>query len=662
MILVKTTINTTERRAGSSYPLGATVQGAYVNFAVPVPGAEEVVLRIYRGAEETPAEIYTMGAEDRFGSVFSVSIRLPGETPEGGWQYDYETKGERFNDPYAKLIAGRGEFGRRPSVKESRKVRAVVRPGGFRWDGETRPNIAMSDMILYKLHVRGFTKETRSASAGTYAALGNKAEYLRELGVNAVLLMPILEFNETYREGDRTEDVPNFVSSKFYRGSMAPLVPEDFTEKPEEGRVNYWGYAKHYFFFAPKASYASSPAQADLELQRAIRKLHNAGIEVFLEFMIPQDTNRSLVTEALRFWVREYHIDGFRINAEGIDTTMVATDPYLAGVKFLCGDWDTDRIYRMTAEPKTPALARFDDSFQITARRFVKGDEGMAHAFAECVVRSTAGAARVNYITDHNGFTLADLYMYDVKHNDANGERGRDGSDYNYSWNCGAEGADKRRKIRDLRRKMRKNAMAAMLFSQGTPMLLAGDEFGNSQEGNNNAYNQDNPIGWVNWSQAKKEADFTAFVREAIALRKAHPVLHNPAPLRGTDYLSCGAPDVSVHGRDAWREDNSPYNRCVGILLSGDFAAVGNDRRDDSFYLIFNMYWEEQTFAVPVLPGREDFVVALSTDAAVGKGTRVGDTITVPARTIVILQSAAAARKERRVTRRKNNDKGEPIL
>ena len=185
-------------------------------------------------------------------------------------------------------------------------------------------------------------------------------------------------------------------------------------------------------------------------------------------------------------------------------------------------------------------------------------------------------------------------------------------------------------------------------------MLLAGDEFGNSQGGNNNAYNQDNPTGWVNWSQAKKGAEFTAFVREAIALRKAHPVLHNPVALRGSDYLGSGAPDVSVHGKDAWRPDDGPYNRCLGILLSGDFAKVGRDGRDDSFYLIFNMYWEEQTFAIPVLPGRDGFAVALSSDPAVAVGTLTGDTISVPARTVVALRSVAAPkaeRKSRKVTR-----------
>ena len=643
----------TELKKGTPEPLGVSAAGAFVNFAVSVPGATEVTLLLYRGASAEPEISVTMDETDRFGAVFCVAVKLPAETPEGGWQYEYETKGERFVDPYTRLLAGRERFGKRLTQAAGKLVRGVVRTQAFRWNGEVRPHIPMSEMILYKLHVRGFTKELKNANAGTYAALAAKADYLAGLGVNAVLLMPIMEYNECYREGDRAEGVPTFVSSPFYRGG-ASRIPEEIAEKVRDAKVNFWGYAKHYYMFAPKASYAHVPAAADTEFKQAVKKLHNAGIEVLLEVMIPADTNRSMVLDALRFWVREYHIDGFRCNGAHVDMAMLATDPYLADVKLLCDGWDTAAIYRMTAEPESPLLAEYNDGFLVDARKFLKGDEGMTRAFAGRLSKNAPGLGTVNYITDHNGFTLADLYMYDVKHNDDNGEHGRDGSDYNFSWNCGAEGPDKRKKIRDLRLRMRKNAILAMMLSQGVPMLLAGDEFGNSQGGNNNAYNQDNPTGWVNWSLAKKGAEFTAFVREAIALRKAHPVLHNPVALRGSDYLGSGAPDVSIHGKDAWRPDDGPYNRCLGILLSGDFAKVGRDGRDDSFYLIFNMYWEEQTFAIPVLPGRDGFAVALSSDPGVAVGTLTGDTISVPARTIVALRSVAvpkAERKSRKVTR-----------
>lgn len=654
--------NTFEVKKGVPAPLGATVAGACVNFAVSVPGAEEVTLRIYRGNAETPECTVVMDTADRTASVFCVNVKLAGDTPEGGWQYDYEMKGMRFVDPYARLLAGRERFGRRVPAKEERLVRGIVRPSaGIAAQG--KPGIAMNDMILYKLHVRGFTKETKSAYAGTYAGLAGKINYLQTLGINAVLLMPVTEFNECFREGDRDESTPYFVSSPYYRGSgMQPRIPEEIAEAADrEQKVNYWGYAKHYFLFAPKASYASDPGRADTEFRMMVRKLHDAGIEVLLEMMIPADVNRCMVMDALRFWVREYGIDGFRLSGDAVDLRMAATDPYLSETKILCGGFDAGDIYRATAAPKTPMLAEYNDGFLVDARRFLKGDEAMARAFSERVTKSRSNAGVINYITDHNGFTLADLYSYDVKHNEANGEHGRDGSDYNYSWNCGAEGPDMRKRIRELRLRMRKNAVLAMLLSQGAPMLLAGDEFGNSQGGNNNAYNQDNPTGWVNWALQKRQAEFTTFVRDAIALRKAHPVLHNPIPLRGMDYLSSGAPDVSVHGREAWRPDDSPYNRCLGILLSGDFARVGHEDRDDSFYLMFNMYWEEQTFAIPVLPGRGGFRIAIATDASLKTGETVEGSLVIPARTIVVLQSLPAqAGKPVRRTKRNSTEGAKP--
>ncbi len=634
-------------RKGTPEPLGATVLGTHVNFAVSVPGAENVTLAIYRGASAEAAFTTEMGATERTGSIFCTDVQLPAETPEGGWQYEYTVKGERFVDPYARLVAGREQFGRHLSRKDERRVRGVIRTGRSGREEDRKPAVPLCDMILYKLHVRGFTKETSSVAAGTYAGLAGKAEYLRSLGINAVLLMPVMEYNECFCEGDWDEEVPNFVSSKFYRSSAPSRIPEEILEEAaKERKVNYWGYAGHYYFFAPKASYAQDPSQADTEFAAMVRRLHRAGIEVLMEVMIPAGTNISRVVDALRFWVREYRIDGFRIHGDMPDLRILIDDPYLSDTKFLCGGFPNQ-----DANASATRLAEYHAGFLVDARKYLKGDEGMTRAFAGRFTRNAGGLGVINYVTDHDGFTLADLYMYDVKHNDANGERGRDGSDYNYSWNCGAEGPDKRRKIRELRLKMRKNALLSVLLSQGTPMLLAGDEFGNSQGGNNNAYNQDNATGWINWSEQRKGAEITAFVKAAIALRKEHPVLHNPIPLRGTDYLASGAPDVSIHGREAWRPDDGPYNRCLGVLLNGAFARKGRDERDDSFYILFNMYWEEQTYAIPILPGREGWKVVLATDSAVTCGEIGEDTVTIPARTIVVLQSteAKADAKKRRV-------------
>lgn len=625
---------------GDPSVLGATVTGRMVNYAVAVPGVSEVTLHVYDGDGRLPLYSIKMGEEDRYGDIFSVKVADAAK----GRTYLYEAKGERFLDPYTKLVLGRGSFGRKLSKKDRGALRSPVRFHEFSWQGDRHPSVPYSDMVLYKLHVRGFTMAANVTHKGTYLGVSEKADYLKELGVNAVLLMPCTEFNEI-EEPEISEDIPSFYSSGFYRSSTYK-INEEVTEREDaletveqHYRVNYWGYTDHYFLFAPKASYASAPERADVEFKTMVKKLHERGIEVLMEMNIPVGTNRCMLVDALRFWVKEYHVDGFRINLEQTDPLLLAGDPYLSGTKLLGSGWDVSAIYPKDRVPTMVTLAEFNDAFRTDARKFLKGDEGMAGTFAGRVMRHPDRSAVINYITDHNGFTLNDLYMYDVKHNEKNGENGRDGSDYNYSWNCGSEGPDRRKRIRDLRLKMKKNAILAMFLSQGVPMILAGDEIGNTQEGNNNAYCQDNPIGWVSWKEARKHAELSAFVREAAALRAAHPALHNPVSLRGTDYLSCGHPDVSVHSKTAWRPDESPYNRSVGILLGGEFAVRNRTEHDDSFYLIFNMHWEEQVFDIPLLSGNRSWKLVLATDPALVPHSVTEPRITIPPRTIAVLQS-----------------------
>ncbi len=638
-----------EGKSGNPAELGATVNGASVNFAVSVPGASEVILHLYKAGEAEPVISVSLGETEKTGSVYAVNLRLESEDP-CTLEYDYETKGERFNDPYTRLLRGRDRYGHRLTASEQPFVRSAIRANRFRWNEEHRPKSEMSNLLLYKLHVRGFTKESGSRAAGTYLGVAGKAGYLKTLGINAVLLMPVTEYNECFRDGDRPEGIPDFRTSSFYRenplaaSAVKPAVQD--TEEPEEtGPVNFWGYSGQYFLFAPKASYAADPAQADNEFRGMVKKLHQNGIEVLMEMMIPEHTNRSMVLDALRFWVREYHVDGFRINGN-IDAEMIACDPYLYDVKLLGSDWNIERISSVQPMPEPPHLAVCNDRYSELTRKFLKGDEGVAESFADIFLRNTAGCGNIRYITDHNGFTLNDLYMYDVKHNEANGEQGRDGTDYNFSWNCGVEGPDKHKKIRDLRMKMKKNAICAMMLSQGTPMILAGDEFGNSQNGNNNAYNQDNPTGWINWSEQRKNSELQSFFREMIALRKAHPVFHNPLPLQWKDSLYKGIPDVSVHGKEVWKMDHSPYNRSIGILLNGEYVRKDDKQPDDSFYLMFNMYWEEQSFAVPILSGHR-WVRVLATDTSCAEEP-VENRMTIPPRSIVLLQSTAEKKSPER--------------
>lgn len=648
--------NTICTAKGDPSVLGATVMGRFMNYAVAVPGTDEVILHVYQGKERQPKYSICLGEEDRYGDIFSIQVADKAKD----LTYLYEAKGECFLDPYAKLVTGRNSFGHKLTNVERKSLRSLVRFHDFSWQDDRHPAIPYTDTVLYKLHVRGFTMTAGVAHKGTYLGVSEKAEYLRELGVNAVLLMPCVEFNEVDEPGV-SENVPSFNSSSFYRSSTYKNKENDMDEatlrkeNEPKPRINYWGYTDHYFFFAPKASYAAVPERADAEFKAMVRKLHALGIEVLLEFNIPVGTNRCMLVDALRFWVKEYHIDGFRINLEQTDPLLLAGDPYLSGTKLLGSGWDIPAIYPRDRVPSSVTLAEFNDGFRTDIRKFLKSDEGMAGALAGRVMRHPDRMAVINYITDHNGFTLNDLYMYDIKHNEANGENGRDGSDYNYGWNCGSEGPDRRRKIRDLRLKMKKNALLTMFLSQGVPMLLAGDEFGNTQDGNNNAYCQDNSIGWLSWKEARKNTELSSFVRQISALRKAHPVFRNPVPLKGTDYLSCGLPDVSVHSKSAWRPDEGPYNRSVGILFCGEFALKNKEEHDDSFYVIFNMYWEEQTFELPLPSDKCKWKTVLATDPDVLLSDISGTKLTVPQRTIVVLQSEEEHDKKQ--SKRKKSEK-----
>lgn len=625
--------------AGDPSILGTSIMGRYMNYAVAVPGVSEVTLHVFDNREKQPLYSIVMNEEDRYGDIYSVKVADTNRNRT----YLYEAKGERFLDPYAKLVVGRGDFGKKLTKAERRGLRAFARFHDFSWQEDRRPQVSYEDMVLYKLHVRGFSMTAGVTHKGTYLGVAEKADYMKELGINAVLLMPCTEFNEVEEPGIE-EGVPAFTASSFYKSSTYKNIDDTIEEQAtpsDQGRryrVNYWGYSDHYFFFAPKASYAADPSRADAEFKQMVRRLHAKGIEVLMEMNVPAGTNRSLFVDALRFWVKEYHIDGFRINTEQTDPLLLAGDPYLSGTKLIGNSWDIASVYRKDSVPTMVTLAEFHDGFRTDVRRFLKSDEGMAGAFAGRIIRHPDRSAVINYITDHNGFTLNDLYMYDVKHNEANGENGRDGNEYNFSWNCGAEGPDRRKKVRDLRLRMKKNAILTMFLSQGVPMLLAGDEFGNTQDGNNNAYCQDNPMGWLSWKEARKNTELTEFVKAAAALRAAHPVLHNPLMLKGTDYLSCGCPDYSVHGKSAWRRDDSPYNRSVGILLGGAFALKNRTEKDASFYLMFNMYWEEQTFEIPLLPGNQCWKPVIATDAD-WKPEIKDNRITVPPRTIAVLQS-----------------------
>ena len=323
--------------------------------------------------------------------------------------------------------------------------------------------------------------------------------------------------------------------------------------------------------------------------------MHRAGLELVTELYFTGEEPPAQVLDTVRFWVEEFHLDGVHL-VGAFPAQLLAEDPYLSSAKLLAVGWEG------TSGGRTRHLAECNDGYLEDMRRVLKGDEDQMNRLVFRSRRNPQGAAVLNYMASTNGFTMMDMVSYDRKHNEANGENNLDGTDANYSWNCGTEGPTKKKKVLELRRKQLRNAFLMLFLSQGTPLLLAGDEFGNSQSGNNNAYCQDNEISWLNWNLLRPNRDLYAFVRQCIAFRKAHPIFHMEKELMAADYLACGHPDLSYHGSNAWRPEFESYSRQMGMLYCGCYGKKPDGSDDDFFFVIYNMHWEPHTFALPNLP------------------------------------------------------------
>ena len=577
------------------------------------------------------------GKEARFREVRNIPFPEEGKTGHvwsmtlnGAFDdlyYAFEADGKRFSDPYGRSFAGRERWGRLSHAK--RLLLSPVAEPEFDWQGDRPLHIPYEDCIVYRAHVRGLTKHASSGTEhrGTFRGVVDKIPYFKELGITTLELLPPVEFQEVM--------MPENVEGNPY-GTSEPT-----------GRLNYWGYAKAGMF-APKASYADPGTNPVTEFKYMVRELHKAGLEVVPELYFSGREVPEFVLETVRFWVREYHVDGIHLTGYA-PTVLLATDPYLAGTKLWALSWEAEK----QAAGEKKHLGEYNDGFLIDMRRALKGDEEQMSSLIYRNRRNPAETGVLNFMAGTNGFTMMDMVSYDQKHNEANGENNRDGSDYNYSWNCGAEGHVRKKKIQELRSRQLRNAMLLLFLSQGTPVLLAGDEFGNSQNGNNNAYCQDNEISWLNWNLNKWDQALLDFVKHVIAFRKAHPVFHMEQEPRVMDYLACGHPDISYHGVNAWQPEFENFRRQIGILYCGAYAKKPNGENDDFFFVIFNMHWEPHSFALPNLPKNLVWSLAFDTsDSAAGGYYEEGQerqilnqkNYMVPSRSVLVFQGKKKAK------------------
>ena len=577
-------------KVGNPLLLGATKLLSAVNFAIVLEKKDKnPVLRIYKkGTYDIVCDL-SFDDKMRFGDVYAMEVD---DFDIAAYDYGYVCDGEMLPDDYAKVINHRDNWG------DDELVTYSVFEDNYSWDKEKCVNIPFDEAVIYRMHVRGFTAHKSSGTKykGTFKGVISKIPYLKELGINVVELMPSYDFIE--RNGEK---------------------------------INYWGYGEASYC-APKPSFASDKDNVCNEFKDMVSALHNAGIELVMEFHFVEGMKPYMIMDCIRYWVMEYHIDGIHMNLNAVPVNVIKSDPLLSRIKILGDRWELVNDY-YTPLKGDKHLGICNDTFMCTARKFLKGDEGVAYEMSSKIKENPKDAGIVNYLATHNSFTLMDCVSYDRKHNEANGESNQDGSDLNYSWNCGVEGATRKKRVVELRKRQIKNALTMLFISQGTPLIMAGDEMGRSCEGNNNPYCQDNDINYVNWNDLKKNPDIYEFTKFMIKYRKEHKMLHMEKEPRMMDYLSKGCPDLSIHGIEPWRPDFNYVSRCFGLMFNEAY-----DDKKGKLYIMFNMYWEPQEFNVPANEPKMKWKLEFTTAGREDSEPKIDRVFSVQPRSIAVIR------------------------
>lgn len=675
-------------RPGFFRMYGACVASNGVSFTINSHGATRCTLLLFKPQAPKPYARIPFPDSYRIGDTYSMLVYdIKPDEFEYAFSFDgpYEpAKGLLFNeenvllDPYSRAVTGQRKWGEKPEGGKDFEYRARVVKSSFDWGNIKQLEQPFENLVIYEIHVRGYTKDKSSgvSAPGTFAGLKDKIPYLKDLGINAVELMPIFEFDEM--ESARVVD-----GVQLY---------------------NYWGY-NTVSFFAPNTSYAFNEEhnhEGD-ELKSLIKALKENGIEVILDvvfnhtaegnemgpcfsfkgidnnvyYMLTPDAHyynfsgcgnvmncnhpvvRNFIIDCLRHWAIEYRVDGFRFDLASIlgrdqngapmanppILESLAFDPVLGKMKLIAEAWDAGGLYQVGSFPSWNRWAEWNGRYRDDMRSFLKGDDGMA---GNAITRITGSRdlyspesrghkASVNFLTCHDGFTLYDLYSYNEKHNEKNGWNNTDGDNNGHSWNCGAEGETDDPNVNGLRRRLIKNAFAALLCSRGPAMFFAGDEFCNTQFGNNNAYCQDNIISWLDWSRLEEFKEIHDFVRHMIQFRKEHPILR-----KMTKPSSCQFPEISVHNGTPFNASTDYKTKLIGIMYAGRNE---EDTEDDIVFYCMNAYWEPLVMQLPVLPNGKHWHVDTNTNAEYFDGEDFTEktellgvnTIRVPARTTIIL-------------------------
>ncbi len=599
------------------YPLGCYIDydRSLVIRAV-FSDAKRCGITLYPGEKNNSLEPLKIDIPKDFKRGAIYAVRISGINDIARYEsYNYYADDKYFCDPYAKQFFGLEKFGQDVSDCEIRakldnKADFKTSHDTFDWSGEKISFTPYEDSFVYLLHVRGFTKSPSSgvvsSKRGTFNGIIEKIPYLKSLGVTAVELMPAYEMNEMesfLRKPERkSASDASFVKEVLYSkdGNIS-------SKTPNESKLNFWGYKRGYYF-APRTAYCENPSNAENEFKNFVKTMHENGLEVIMQFYFEQHESGTLIIDALRFWRCTYHVDGFHLKGAIIPLRLITNEPLFTDIKIWYDWFNYGEIFE-GKNPPVRLLGEYNNAFMFNSRRFLKSDDNSVSDFLKTMIANGSDHGIINYICDYEGFRLFDLVSYEHKHNEENGENNKDGSDNNLSWNCGIEGRTRKHDILTLRNKQIKNALSMLFLSQGTPMIFSGDEFGNSQGGNNNPYCQDNETGWVDWKAMDRNADIFEYVKFLSKFRFEHRSLHKKDSFRLMDYISCGYPDFSCHGKEAWRPDMSGHSHMLGMLFSGLYE------NDEPFvYVYFNMHWTAQKLALPKLPDGYRWKLVSDTD------------------------------------------------
>ncbi len=575
--------------ADKPYPLGVYRQDNFIRVSM-VSNAESCGIILF-DRNKTEMGRAELASGFRTGAVCYGKIA----DIDNAKYYQLYENGNVICDTHMREYIGKDIFGIKVKTDE---IYPLIDSEEFDWENESAPKLSYEDSFVYCMHVRGFTKHASSGvkGKGTFRGIIEKIPHLKELGVTTIELMPVYELKEF------NQDKAPLSSNRY----------ENIAPESDNNKINFWGYDEG-LYYAVRNSYAMSQ-NASCEFKELVKELHLVNMEIILQFYFPASVSQTAMIEILRYWKMEYHVDGFHLKGDNIPIMMICSEPLLADTKLFYDDYNisTDSYDINATNPRN--LAYYRDDYMYAMRRFLKGDEDMLATVLRMMRRQPMEAGQINYLTNYYGFTLADMVSYERKHNELNGENNKDGNDYNHTWNCGAEGKSRKKNVVALRRKQMRNALCMLIFSQGTPLIYMGDEFGNSQDGNNNPYCQDNKIGWLDWKNKEQNKELFEYIKQLMALRVKHPILHKGTEMRLMDYISCGYPDLSYHSTQAWKPDMSNVTRHIGIMYCGKYAKTDEGMDDIFFYVAMNMHWESHEFALPKLPKGEEWRLLTDTE------------------------------------------------